>query len=335
MRRRLFQAEQPQRDLVARRAERAARCDELPAALRALGIEAHGLAAARVELDTRLRNARATAEGRAEALGAARALEALLAGRTIEELDETLHRASDRLAHHEHAHPEIAASEGEPDELRERLADTEIRLGDVRHGIATLQAQIGEREAALPSVAELREQTAAVQGQIEQRRLAAEAVQTARQALRDAAAEAHRNFAPHLQRALQRTLPRFTANRYRDVAIADDLSIKVVAPESTMYVPADCLSLGTRDQIYLVQRLEIAKMLIPTTGPVPLVLDEPFAEFDEDRERSALQLVAEEADERQVIVLTKDRRLIDVVADLGLAPRIIELESPAVDLVAT
>ena len=334
VRRGLSEAEQPKRDLVARRAERAVRRDELSATLSRLGIEATDLAVARDHLDTQVRESRQAAEARAEAAGAVQALDALLAGRTIDDLEEALHRSAKRLAEHERAHPDVPMASGDADALRARLTDTDAKLGDARHDVATLEAQIGEREAALPSVAELREQIAVLEERIEQRELAAEAVRIARAALRSAASEVHRNFAPHLQRALQRTLPRFTSERYRDVAIADDLSIKVVAPETSTFVSADCLSFGTQDQIYLVQRLEIAKLLIPTTGPVPLVLDEPFAEFDEDRERSALQLLAEEAVNRQVVVLTKDRRLVDLVAELGLEPRIIELESPSVDAVA-
>jgi uncharacterized protein YhaN len=325
----LTEITEPERDLATRRAERDSRRTDLEAALRRLGIDGHDLAAARVELNERVRSGRGAAERRAEALTARQALDARLSGRTLEDLEREVSRAESALRAHEEDHPGIAVREEDLPSLRSRLEETKQDLAAASQRAAGLRAQIAERESRLPSVSELRERLATLDDQIESRQLALDAIRTAREALSEAARQAHRNFAPHLQRALHESLPLFTSGRYREATIADDLSISVIAPETQSQVPAEWLSFGTRDQIYLVQRLEIAKMLIPTTGPVPLLLDEPFAEFDRDRERSALELLCREAEQRQVILFTKDPELVELVTAVRGVPHVIELDLAA------
>lgn len=331
---RVLELTEPEREFATRRDELDARRSELKNALAKLQIEATDLAAARHEIDARVRTSRELAEQQSAASGARQALQTLLAGRTLDDLDAAVQRSERDLEEHERRHPSTVPSHGELASLRVRLSGTQRDAAEASRLAAALQAQIAERESRLPEVPELREKLAELGARIDQRQMALEAIQIAREALQEAARQAHRSFAPHLQRALKETLPLFTANRYREVTIADDLSLSLIAPESGSQVSADCLSFATRDQIYLVQRLEIAKLLVPATGPVPLLLDEPFAEFDEDRERAAVQLLCREAEHRQVVVFSKDRRLIDLVTELQGTPHLIELRGPATTLVA-
>jgi DNA repair protein SbcC/Rad50 len=325
----LQQRTEPERELVGRRDERDAQREAVAETLGRLAIDGSDLAAARSVLDQRVIEGRALADRRAASAGAREALDALLAGRSVADLELELNRANARLEDHTRSYGDISPAEGELDDLRVQLGDTDRRLSDASNLAAALEAQISERENRLPNLPELRERVAAVEVRVEKLQRALEAIRIAREALREAARLAHRNFAPHLQRALERSLPLFTANRYREVMIGDDLSISVVAPETGNQVPADCLSFGTQDQIYLVQRLEIAKLLIPSAGAVPLLLDEPFAEFDQDRERSAVRLLCQEAQTRQIILLSNDSRLVDLVRDVQGDPHVIELDAPA------
>ena len=329
IRRQLSELTTPDRELVARRVERERALAELRRVLDALGLDSAEPAEARLELDRRISATREATEQRAQVSGARDALGALLGERTLHDVEADVERAQERLDAHIARYPEAQPTPGELPQLRDRMAEVDQRLRDAERSASALHAQIDERESRLPGVPELRERLATLEASIAHRELLLDAVRVAREALAEAARQAHRNFAPHLQRALRRTLPLFTAGRYSDVTIGDDLTMSVVAPETGTAVPADCLSLATQDQIYLVQRLEIAKMLIPASGPVPLLLDEPFAEFDEDREMAAIGLICDEAENRQVVLFTKDPRLVDRVAAVRGTPHTIELQGPA------
>ena len=67
----------------------------------------------------------------------------------------------------------------------------------------------------------------------------------------------------------------------------------------------DLLSAGTRDQVYLALRLAIAEFLAQGKR-FPLILDDPFINFDEVRLKNTVDLLAEIAGQHQVIMFTKD-----------------------------
>ena len=151
----------------------------------------------------------------------------------------------------------------------------------------------------------------------------------AREELAAAAREAHQRVAPHLNAALARELPRVTRGRYREAMVGEDLSIRVVAPGSGNVVDVERLSRGTRDQVALIERLELARLLDPTGGGAPLLLDDCFSHTDEHRLPLALELLAEVAAQRQVIVFTGDRDVVDVVLRGDGGAAVIELPDPA------
>ena len=69
------------------------------------------------------------------------------------------------------------------------------------------------------------------------------------------------------------------------------------------------LSGGTIDQLYLALRLAISELLLPEA---PIVLDDALVAFDDERAKVALQVLAEEAQSRQILLFTcqsRERRL--------------------------
>ena len=101
-------------------------------------------------------------------------------------------------------------------------------------------------------------------------------------------------------------------------------------PETGQVVSADDLSRATKDQIFLVQRLEIARLLAPTKGAAPLFLDDPFAHYDESRLGYGLEILAETAEARQVILFSDDPAIASLAAELNVECTTIELDAPSV-----
>ncbi len=145
--------------------------------------------------------------------------------------------------------------------------------------------------------------------------------------LGEAAEELSREFAPHLNDALRRNLGRITGGRYTEARVDADLSVKVVVPGGRV-VSADDLSRATKDQIFLVQRLEIARLLAPTKGTPPLLLDDPFAHYDVERLRYGLEILSETAAERQVILFTEEPLLVSLAMEIAADCAMIELAAP-------
>ena len=60
----------------------------------------------------------------------------------------------------------------------------------------------------------------------------------------------------------------------------------------TRLVPIDQVSSGTMDQIYLAVRLAAAKLVISDRGTMPLIFDDSFVLYDDDRLKTALKWLA-------------------------------------------
>jgi hypothetical protein len=303
-------AERAEAELRRLLAQAGVRDDDLAAGLDAFG------ALVQAETDQREDAERlATAAGR---------LEQLLAGRNSDELRSQARQAQDALEEHERVHGVLSSDDLRPDAERS-LADERTRIAAV---VADLAARRDEREAGLGDPADLELQLHGLRTELADVRFRRDAVRTAREELQESAREAHRRVAPHLNAALARELPRITRGRYREAMVDDDLTIRVVAPGTGGIADVELLSRGTRDQIALVQRLELARLLDPTGGGAPLLLDDCFAHTDTFRLPLVIDLLAEVAAHRQVILFSHDSDVIDAVRNAEPEAAVIDLPDP-------
>lgn len=79
------------------------------------------------------------------------------------------------------------------------------------------------------------------------------------------------------------------------------------------------LSTGTRDQLYLALRLAALEQFMARRGPLPLVLDDLFVHFDDERTKAGLGVLDRLADTTQVLLFTHHAQVAaqaaEVIAD--------------------
>ncbi len=120
-----------------------------------------------------------------------------------------------------------------------------------------------------------------------------------------------------LERRMRADLERLTGARYKRVRVDDaTLDIRVFAPERDDWVGVEELSQGTLDQVYLAARLGLVRLVTQDCRP-PLVFDDPFVTFDDDRAVAAVTILRELARDFQVIYLTTSTRY-DALAERGV-----------------
>jgi DNA repair exonuclease SbcCD ATPase subunit len=291
-------------------------------------VEEEDLERATIAFDRRVIEAEQAEKRTRDAEGAASALRSLLAGETLTSLAARTADARRRYEEHRQAFGELAPSEPTTARSSERIvaldAEMESKLGEVR----SLEGRVAEREAQMGDPAELKERLADVQSQLARLTEAKEAVALARAVLQEAAEELQREFAPHLNEALERNVERITGGRYKRALVDGELNVSVELAGDGMVKSADELSRATKDQLFLIERLEIARLLAPSKGSAPLLLDDPFAHYDRTRLGLGLSVVAEVAEERQVVVFSEDRALIDEARGRCPDCAVIELPSP-------
>ena len=113
---------------------------------------------------------------------------------------------------------------------------------------------------------------------------------------------------PVLSESVGHTFAALTDGHYDRVQVREgDLGLSVYSPERGGMVPAEellsSLSKGTASQLYLAARLELVGMLSGGRKP-PLIFDDSFSYFDDNRLELLWNVLLEVARDQQVIVLT-------------------------------
>lgn len=115
-------------------------------------------------------------------------------------------------------------------------------------------------------------------------------------------------FSPDLGRRTSELFAALTGGRYESVTLDRTLAAHAALTGEVAAHDAQLLSCGAYDQLYLAVRLAICEMVLGEDGRVPLILDDALTNFDDERMRRALDLLAEVAKTRQVILFTCQSR---------------------------
>jgi uncharacterized protein YhaN len=107
-------------------------------------------------------------------------------------------------------------------------------------------------------------------------------------------------FSPRITAEAGKLLSRLTRGKYPSVQLSPEMQLSV--RDGVLQRPAAAMSCGTVDQMYLALRLAMCHLLLPKSAP--LILDDALVNFDDDRCAAALELLKEEAENRQVILFS-------------------------------
>lgn len=194
------------------------------------------------------------------------------------------------------------------DQLVYSVAETNRRQEETRREIHLLQQRFGHLQGLMESAGQedqLRCDLAAVNARLDRLAETYAALELAQATLAAAAAQLQSRFAPRIAKEAQKLLGRMTDGRYERLSISQDLSLSVATREETVLRESQRRSEGTVDQIYLALRLAVSRELMPHA---PFVLDDALVRFDDMRHAAAMEILAEEANSRQIILFSCQSR---------------------------
>jgi uncharacterized protein YhaN len=247
--------------------------------------------------------------------------------------DTALQDAIARAVRHAVLSGEIATREAELDHLGDGKSPAELEAeaegididalpGQTAAIAERLRAIDAETETALGRLAELRNRLAAMEKGADAAG-AAQEMQDAHAEIEDIAARyvrtrlAHTLLSAGINRFRQQQqgpllaragalFARLTEGRYERLEVDEEdgkLSIVAVRPDRS-HCPAERLSEGTRDQLYLALRLAAIESYAERTEPLPFIADDLLVNFDDTRARAALRVLGEMGPRMQVILFT-------------------------------
>lgn len=132
----------------------------------------------------------------------------------------------------------------------------------------------------------------------------------------EAGMEFQKDFAPVLNSSMSGIVRKITGGRYQDLRADDRLALKILVPETGDIVASSLLSGGTIDQLYLALRISMAYLLLSKGESLPFIMDEVFAQYDDDRTMLALEYLKELSEKRQILFFTCKKREIEMAGEI-------------------
>ena len=120
---------------------------------------------------------------------------------------------------------------------------------------------------------------------------------------------------PKFTQNLSQTISEVTNGKYKNVRYQDETGL-IVELENGDYVPAERLSIGTIDQLYLSLRLSMVEEL--SEEKMPIILDESFAYYDEERLKNIFRYINERFKNNQIIIFTCTNREKEILKNLKI-----------------
>lgn len=147
-------------------------------------------------------------------------------------------------------------------------------------------------------------------------------IELVRDSLEDAYNDIKNNVTPKFTRKLSELMENISGGKYKNIKFNTDEGL-IVELENGEYINANRLSLGTIDQLYLSLRL--SSMLEITNEKMPIILDETFAYYDNNRLENIIKYLNENYKENQIIIFSCNNREKEIMDKLNIKYNLIEL----------
>ena len=137
------------------------------------------------------------------------------------------------------------------------------------------------------------------------------AIELAQNRIRELSGNIYHESGTEFARDVSSLLSVLTGGRYTRISLDEKNLVRLNTPDRLLQL--DQISYGTMQQVYFALRLAAAGLL-SKDARVPIILDEPFAMYDDERLETALRILSGSA--RQVILFTCQTRELEMLKKL-------------------
>lgn len=148
------------------------------------------------------------------------------------------------------------------------------------------------------------------------------AIEMAQETMTELSSSIRDSFGLYLNKEASRLVSGITGGIYDSMSIDENLN--VFLNTKSRLVPLESISSGAMDQVYLALRLAAARLLQGDGEPFPLIFDDSFTLYDDDRLRTALKWLSAAYD-GQMIIFTCHRRETQMLRALQAEFRLEEI----------
>ena len=177
----------------------------------------------------------------------------------------------------------------------------ENEISNLKIEINKLELRKENIEPELENLSSMEEVLYSLNEQYSNLRKTNDSIELAKKLLSRAYDNMKNSVSPVFTKKLSSNIETITKGKYCKLTFNDEQGL-IVELENGNYIPAERLSIGTIDQLYLSLRLAMLDEI--SNEKVPIILDEAFAYYDNERLKNILLYLLEEFNDRQIIIFT-------------------------------
>lgn len=197
----------------------------------------------------------------------------------------------------------------------QKILESQLQLNKIEYEESHISEQIEK-------ITTLKEEYAKLQEQQESLEEKNKCLQATKQLLEKAYEKMKNTITPKFTQNLSNMVQKISDGKYQKVSIHEEKGL-IIELENGEYIPANLLSIGTIDQLYLSLRLSMLEEI--SEEKMPIILDEAFAYFDDERLKNSLLFLNEKAQEHQIILFTCTKREKKILEEANIEYEWIEI----------
>lgn len=179
--------------------------------------------------------------------------------------------------------------------LKANMLSARKRLEEINLQITTLKSRIVHTDTSqLPDLYKKREKLEANYSMLSK----------VIDALESSHSKMQKNFTPQVNKKASEYFEKLTNGKYTKVFCDEEFNLRI---EADMPRESAFFSGGTVDQLYLSLRLALIDMLFKDNSTF-IILDQPFLQYDADRTKTAVRLLENLTENRQILLFTADEK---------------------------
>ena len=208
------------------------------------------------------------------------------------------------------------------EQIKNQIEKEEVKNNELKMNLAEIEIQ---RKNILPKIDEMvetEERIKSLEKQKEELIFIATSIQIAKQTLEEAYDEIKNSLTPQFMANLTETIKKISNEKYKNIKFNDEEGI-LVEIDNGEYKKVERLSTGTIFQMYLSLRLAMAREI--THEKMPIILDEAFAYYDDERLENILLYLKQNYNQYQIIIFTCTNREKDILDRNSITYDLIEM----------
>jgi len=166
--------------------------------------------------------------------------------------------------------------------LKDQIKDKENQIREWEKEVSAHTSKMETMMMGKRSTAAIEEELSEAKERFKSMEFDKEVYETVKETIDTITDELQHNFAPKLNETVSKIVGNVTDGRYQEVKINPQMMMRIKDPKSKRIINATDLSVGTLDLFYIALRQALASWITGKDN-LPLLLDETFAHFDDQR----------------------------------------------------